>query len=69
MRYPLIVISIVFYYICTEVMLKNQYLMFYNYFGKLRESPIVGILGNNESDGANGSLPFFVWNNRITRKS
>jgi len=42
-------------------MIGSQYLMFCSDFGKWRELPIESLFCKNESEGANESLPFFVW--------
>jgi len=39
---------------------KNQYVEFYNDLGKFKELHVEGLFCKNESEGANGSLPFFV---------
>ncbi|MCL2283565.1 MAG: hypothetical protein FWC26_09645 [Fibromonadales bacterium] len=41
-------------------MLESQYSAFYNYLGKFQRLPVEGIFNG---EGANGSLPFFVWHN------
>jgi hypothetical protein len=43
-----------------RLMTKSQYLEFYNCLGKFRGLLVEGIFCKNESEGANGSLPFFV---------
>jgi hypothetical protein len=45
-----------------SIMIKSQYLKFYNHFGKFREPPVEGLLLKNygKGGGASGSLPFFV---------
>lgn len=46
----------------------SQYSVFYNYFGKFRRLPVEGLL-KSDSEGANGSLPFFKSNcSMITSK-
>jgi hypothetical protein len=49
-----------------SIMIKSQYLKFYNHFGKFREPPVEGVWGKNSEngEGANGSLPFFVWDEK-----
>jgi len=51
-------------------MLESQYSVFCNYFGKFREPPIEGLLLKNSKsgEGANGSLPFFVWRKEKTTR-
>jgi len=39
--------------------------MFYDNFRKFREPPLEGLFDKNESEGANGSLPFFVASNLV----
>jgi len=40
---------------------KNQYVEYYNDLGKFKELHVEDLFCKNESEGANGSLPFFVW--------
>jgi hypothetical protein len=47
-------------YIYFEFMTIRRYLEFYDCFGKFRGLPVEGILGKNESEGANGSSPFLI---------
>jgi hypothetical protein len=46
-------------------MTKSQCFEFYNHFGKFREPSLESIFDKNESEGVNGSLPFFVYCNSI----
>jgi len=46
---------------------KNQYVGFYNDLGKFKELHVEGLFYKYESEGANGSLPFFVWCGMIFR--
>jgi len=39
---------------------KNQYVEYYNDLGKFKELHVEGLFCKNESEGANGNLPFFV---------
>jgi len=39
---------------------KNQYVGFYNDWGKFKELHVEGLFYKYESEGANESLPFFV---------
>jgi len=41
---------------------KNQYVEYYNDLGKFKELHVEGLFCKNESEGANGNLPFFVCN-------
>jgi len=42
-------------------MTKSQYLKFYNDFGKFKELHVEDLFCKNESEVANGNLPFFVY--------
>jgi hypothetical protein len=44
---------------------KNQYVEYYNDLGKFKGLHLDGLFCKNESEGANGNLPFFVWFNPI----
>jgi hypothetical protein len=54
-------------------MYRSQYLESYSFLGKFREPPVEGrprhaamatLFKNSDGGGANGSLPFFVCNDR-----